>query len=85
MWKRWVHSTVVGRRSLANLTPLPIPQVWKREHKAEEEERRLAELQKQLQEERKKSELVLLAEAAGHLRCLNAMSMQYSCSVHEHQ
>jgi hypothetical protein len=42
--------------------------VWKKEQQAAEEQRKLEELQKQLEEERRANEYVEIAAAAGHKR-----------------
>ena len=43
-------------------------QVWKREQQAAAEKKKLEELRKQYEDERKNQELVQLAESAGHLK-----------------
>jgi hypothetical protein len=42
--------------------------VWKKEQEAAAEERKLEELRKQLEDEKKANEYVEIAEAAGHKR-----------------
>lgn len=45
-----------------------VEEVWKREQKAEAEKRKMEELQKQMNEERKRDEFVQIAVDAGHAR-----------------
>lgn len=54
-----------------------VEEVWKREQKAEAEQRKLEELKKQLDEERKKQEFLDIAEAAGHGRTEQRLDWMY--------
>lgn len=45
-----------------------VVQVWKREHNAAQEAKKLEELKKQYEEERKNEEMLGIAKSAGHLK-----------------
>lgn len=45
-----------------------VEEKWKREQQAEAEKRKVEELQKQLEDERKKNEFVQLAQDTGHIQ-----------------
>lgn len=54
--------------------------VWKKEQEAEAEKRKMEELQKQLEDERKANEYVEIAAAAGHKRCAR-VRLEYGSGV----
>jgi len=53
-------------------------EVWKREHEAEQEKKRIEELQKQLHEEREAQSLRDEAIAGGHLKSSDRLEFMYS-------
>jgi hypothetical protein len=59
-----------GGRGLTTVGSAQIEEVWKREQEAEQEKVKIAELQKQIAEERRHEELHGVAAASGHVQCV---------------